>query len=109
MTPPASTRGDIEIRLERIAALIAGALRLVAENQPIDLAVLEFVIVDFRDAVFAAPAEILDGLAPRVAELQASLDGLAEALARQHGDVRDAIAVKRRAAFRAYGNGGEQE
>lgn len=107
MTPPAPTRNDIEIRLERIAALIAGALRLVAENQPIDLAVLEFVIVDFRDAVFAAPAEILDGLAPRVAELKASLDELAAALARRNAGMRDAIAIKRRAAFKAYGQGEE--
>lgn len=109
MSAPAPTRRDLEIRLDRIAALIAGALRLVAENQPVDLKVLEFVIVDFRNAVFAAPAEILDGLAPRVADLQARLDDLAEALARSHAGLRDAIALRRRAAFKAYGRKVDQE
>lgn len=108
MSSPAPTRGDLEVRLERIAALIAGALRLVAENQAVDLAVLEFVIADFRDAVFAAPAEVLDGLAPRVASLQARLDELAAALAKGHAGERDAIALRRRAAFKAYGKGNER-
>ncbi len=99
----APSRRDLEVRIERIAVLIAGARRLVGEGQAVDLAVLGFATVDLRDAVLSAPADATAGLAPRVVALQAAVDALGEDLAAAAGPVaRGVSAAARRSAFRAY-------
>lgn len=104
--PP--SRPDLETRIERLAVLIAGARRLIAEGQALDLAVLGFATADLRDAVCRAPTEATAGLAPRVVALQAALDGLAEDLAVASGTAaRGVSASARRSAFRAYPGGND--
>lgn len=102
--PPAATsRRDLEARIERIDALIAGARRLIGEGQALDLAVLGFATVDLRDAVRTAPVDATEGLAPRVVALQAAIDGLAADLTAASGAAaRGVNAATRRSAFRAY-------
>lgn len=99
---------DLEMRIERIAVLIAGARRLIEEGQALDLTVLGFATADLRNAVLRASAEATRGLAPRVIALQAALDALGEDLAAASGPVvREIAAAARRSAFRAYdGRGG---
>lgn len=98
-----SPRREIEARIERIAALIAGARRLIGEQRDLDLSVLAFAIADLRDAVRAAPPAATAGLAPPVTALQAALDALGrdlEKAARGPG-----LPALRRAAIRAYDGG----
>jgi hypothetical protein len=95
-------KGEIEARIERIAALIAGARRLIGESRPLDLSVLAFAVADLRDAVRAAPAAATEGLAPRVVALQTALDALGEDLDK----AKPAPSPEtRRAAIRAYDGG----
>ncbi|MBL8658269.1 MAG: hypothetical protein JNM75_00780 [Rhodospirillales bacterium] len=99
---------DLEVRIERIAVLIAGARRLIEEGQAVDLTVLGFATVDLRDAVLRASAEATLGLAPRVIALQAAMDALGEDLAAASGPVvREIAAAARRSAFRAYDGKGD--
>jgi hypothetical protein len=97
-----SSRSEIEARIERIAALIAAARRLIGESRTLDLGILGLAIADLRDAVRAAPAAAAAGLAPRMVALQADLDALESELvaARPAGGPE-----LRRAAIRAYDGG----
>jgi|APTNR8051073442_1049403.scaffolds.fasta_scaffold00606_26 hypothetical protein len=97
-----SSRSEIVARIERIAALIPAARRLVGESRPLDLGILALAIADLRDAVRAAPAPDAAGLAPRIAALQADLDALESELVAARP--ADGPAV-RRAAIRAYDGG----
>jgi hypothetical protein len=95
-------RRQIEARIERIGALIAGARRLIGEGRPLDLSVLAFAVADLRDGVRAAAAAATAGLAPGVVALQAELD----ALARELEAVKPADSPEtRRAALNAYDGG----
>ncbi len=97
-----SCRDRIEARIERIAALIAAARRLIGEGRPLDLGVLALAIADLRDGVRKAPAAEAEGLAPRIIALQADLDALG-------GELEEAKPADspeaRRAAIRAYDGG----
>jgi hypothetical protein len=94
-----SPRGEIEARIERIGALIAGARRLIAESRDLDLSVLAFAVADLRDAVRAASPDATAGLAPRVTALRAALDALGDELEKAKPMACPEI---RRAAIRAY-------
>lgn len=98
----APLKAEIEARIERIAALIAGARRLIAEDRSLDLSVLAFAIADLRDAVRIAAAAETDGLAPKVIDLQTALDALGVELEK----TKPAPSPEtRRAAMRAYDGG----
>lgn len=97
-----SSRADIEARIERIGALIAGARRLIGESRPLDLSVLAFAIADLRDAVRASTPVATAGLAPKVIALQSALAALGEHLEKARPEVS---AEARRAAMRAYDGG----
>jgi hypothetical protein len=107
MSPAAPLRRDIEARIERVAALIGGARRLIREGQALDLAVLEYATRDLRDVVRVVPADATEGLAAYVGRLRAELDALAEDLLAAGGDARGAIAERRRSAFKAYDSGND--
>jgi hypothetical protein len=92
-----SPRGEIEARIERIGALIAGARRLIGESRDLDLSVL--AVADLRDAVRAASPDATAGLAPRVTALRAALDALGDELEKAKPMACPEI---RRAAIRAY-------
>lgn len=96
-----SHRRQIEARIERIAALVAGASRLIGEDRPLDLSVLAFAIADLRDAVRGASAVATAGLAPRIVALQAAVDALGQELEA----ARPVEAPNMRAAVVAYGGG----
>lgn len=107
MSAAAPSRRDIEARIERVAALIGGARRLIREGQALDLAVLEYATRDLRDVVRVVPADATEGLAAYVGRLRAELDALAEDLLAAGGDARGAIAERRRSAFKAYDSGND--
>lgn len=97
-----SSRSEIEARIERIAALIVAARRLVGESRPLDLGVLGLAIADLRDAVRAATAAAAAGLAPRIVALHADLDALEREL---EAAMPAGGPEVRRAAIRAYDGG----
>lgn len=106
----APSRHELEARIDRIAALIDGARRLIDERQALDLTVLGFAAVDLRDAVRAAPSEASAGLAPRVVALKTALNALAEDLAKASAAAaRGVKATARRSAFRALDSGGGEK
>lgn len=90
--------------IEKVAALIAAARRLSAENKMVDLGALEGKANDLRAAIGKEAPDDLDTVKASLVEVVEGLDGLEAELTAQHKRLNLELgAAVRRNAQDAYG------
>jgi len=85
MTETPSSKDQLEDEIDKIASLIAGAGRLLAEQKPIDLSLLEDRVQTLCVAITTAPAEVAKPLANRLEDIMAMLNSLESGLVAKFG------------------------
>ncbi len=102
-TPP-DAETIIREEMEKTAALVSGARRLMAEGRCVDLSALEERIKTIVKALHAAPRDVASGYQTHVEVLLEILDVLESDLTEQFCTLENALkALQHRKAMDAYG------
>lgn len=105
---PSPAEQAIREELEKTAALISGARRLMAEGRSVDLSNLEERVKAVTEAVRAAPEDVAAGYKEHLSALLDILDVLEADLETQHAVLEEGLrAIQHRAAHDAYGPKGK--
>jgi len=101
---PPGTETTIREELEKVASLIAGARRLMAEGRSVDLSALEDRVRTIAAAVQHAPGEVQAAYKEHLGVLVEIFDALESDLEGQHKALEEGLkTIKHREAHGAYG------
>lgn len=97
------TAEDVTLLVHKLAALVAGARRLLADNKRVDLSALAGKVEEIGVALDRAPPADPTGLKGQLAEIVANLDHLSAALTEQHRALAAETGAARLRASQVYG------